>query len=107
MRTITGMSLWVSAAHRQKCRSTRSDDQSAPGDVVTATRRSESVQRCRICIDVVSGEAASAQGISSLGDMSVNIPDLRIVWADLRPIVHPPIGSGDNSGLEQSVGLYR
>src|SRR6267142_544011 len=108
--TITAMSLWaISRATAQEVAvSPAASDQSGLVEiVVTATRRSESLQKVPISIDVVSGEALQAQGISSLGDMSVNIPDLRIVSGGPSDnLFIRGIGSGNNSGFEQSVGIF-
>src|SRR5882762_11814631 len=108
--TIACISLWAASPATAQEAATPSPDSDQSGlqeILVTATRRSESLQKVPISIDVVSGEALQAQGISSLGDISVNIPDLRIVsGGPSDSLFIRGIGSGNNSGFEQSVGIF-
>lgn len=104
------ISLWAArpaTAQEAATPSLDSDQSGLQEIVVTATRRSENLQKVPISIDVVGGDALRTQGITSLDDMSVNVPDLRIVSGGPSDrLFIRGIGSGDNSGLEQSVGTF-
>lgn len=75
--------------------------------VVTARRRTESLQSVPISADVVSGTAIQTKGIQNLLDLSSNTPAVAVTsGAPQDRIYVRGTGSGDNAGLEQSVGIF-
>lgn len=89
-------------------------DAPLPGDVVvTAQRRTESLQTVPVSVTVASGESLRQQDVRSLEDLSARVPNLRIAAATLSDQIHiRGTGSGYNTGFEQSVatfvdGVYR
>ena len=75
--------------------------------VVTATKRSVGLQDVPISLSVMSGEKIVEQGIDSLEDLSVYMPNVHIsqsMGGDALFI--RGIGSGENTGFEQSVGTF-
>ncbi|MFM1885336.1 MAG: hypothetical protein RL026_493 [Pseudomonadota bacterium] len=81
--------------------------------VVTAQRREQRLQDVPVAVSVVSGEALQRANIKSLQDISGQMGNVRIASGTLtNPINIRGIGSGNNSGFEQSVatfadGVYR
>ncbi len=75
--------------------------------VVTAQKRAQSLQDVPISVAAVTGEKMSEAGIENLEDLSLYVPNLRVIEAGLVPQMYiRGIGSGSNQGFEQSVGTY-
>jgi outer membrane receptor protein involved in Fe transport len=75
--------------------------------VVTAQRRSQPLQDVPVAVSVLSGDALTQQGLSSLEDVSARLPDVRIVSGPLTDFLNiRGVGSGQNAGFEQSVGTF-
>ncbi|MFT4519433.1 MAG: iron complex outermembrane receptor protein [Halioglobus sp.] len=75
--------------------------------MVTATKRTEGLQDVPISLSVMSGEKIIEQGISSLEELAVFIPNVHIsesMGGDQLFI--RGVGSGENYGFEQSVGTF-
>ena len=75
--------------------------------MVTATKRAVGLQDVPISLSVMSGEKIAEQGIDSLEDLSVYMPNVHIsqsMGGDALFI--RGIGSGENAGFEQSVGTF-
>lgn len=75
--------------------------------VVTARKRAESLMESPIAVSVVSGEAMSREGITNLEQLSAKVPGLQVGRTAITSgIFIRGIGSGMNSGFEQSAGMY-
>jgi len=75
--------------------------------VVTAQKRTESLQDVPISVSAVDGSKIAEAGIENLQDLSAYVPNLKIVEGGLVPqIFVRGIGSSANQGFEQSVGTY-
>jgi len=75
--------------------------------LVTAQKRTESLQDVPIAVAAMSGEKIDEQGITDLGELTLYIPNVNINQGQAQPnIFIRGVGSGTNAGFEQSVGLY-
>jgi iron complex outermembrane recepter protein len=75
--------------------------------VVTAQKRAQSLQDVPISVAAVSGEQISNAGITGLEELSLYTPNVNINQGKASPNLYiRGIGSGTNSGFEQSVGMY-
>jgi len=75
--------------------------------LVTATKREAGLQDVPIALAVMGGEKISEQGIESLEDMAVFMPNVHIAEAGGGDqLFIRGIGSGVNYGFEQSVGTF-
>ncbi len=77
--------------------------------IVTAQKRSESLQDVPIAVSAISGEKIVEAGIQGLTDLSDYIPNVTInTTAGDSPanIIIRGVGSGNNAGFEQSVGMF-
>jgi iron complex outermembrane recepter protein len=75
--------------------------------VVTAQRRSESIQKVPISISVATGESLRQQNVSNLQDLSDRTPGLRITKGGAADQLNVRgTGSGFNPGFEQSVATF-
>lgn len=75
--------------------------------VVTAQKRTESLQDVPISVAVVSGETLDNFSITDLGELSAAIPNVTIGQnATQDSITIRGVGSGANHGFEQSVGTF-
>jgi outer membrane receptor protein involved in Fe transport len=75
--------------------------------IVTATKRTESVQDIPMSVQAVSGEKLNAMAISELGDLATTIPNFSIgdgVTTNL--ITMRGMGSGEDRSFEQSVSMF-
>ncbi|MCL6741056.1 TonB-dependent receptor [Sphingomonas sp. RB56-2] len=75
--------------------------------VVTARKRSESLQDVPLSIAAVSGELMQQQGIKKLDDLQFKVPNFTMTETGIGSnIAIRGIFSGVNQGFEQSVGTY-
>lgn len=75
--------------------------------VVTAQKRSESLQDVPISITTISGEKINQAGINNLEDLAAFVPSLLLTeTAVSTSIILRGVGPGANQSFEQSVGLY-
>ena len=75
--------------------------------VVTATKRAVGMQDVPIALSVMGGEKIMEQGIGSLTDLAVFMPNVHIAEASAGDqLFIRGIGSGVNYGFEQSVGTF-
>ena len=75
--------------------------------IVTATKRAAGMQDVPIALSVMSGERIAEQGIGSLEDLAVFMPNVHIAeGSSSDSIFIRGIGSGINFGFEQSVGTF-
>jgi iron complex outermembrane recepter protein len=81
--------------------------------VVTAQRREQRLQDVPVAVSVVSGVDLERENIKTLQDVAGQLANVKITTGTLtNPIFIRGIGSGNNSGFEQSVatfsdGVYR
>lgn len=75
--------------------------------VVTAQKRSESLQDVPISITTIDGGKIEQAGINNLEDLTAFVPNLQLTEnAVATSIVMRGVGPGANQSFEQSVGLY-
>jgi iron complex outermembrane recepter protein len=75
--------------------------------IVTATKRAEGMQDVPIAISVVSGDRIEQQGVQNLQELSLYLPSVHIGQTNgNNQVFIRGIGSGNNSGFEQSVGTF-
>lgn len=75
--------------------------------VVTATKREVGMQDVPIALSVMDGSKIMEQGIGSLTDLAVFMPNVHIAEASAGDqLFIRGIGSGVNYGFEQSVGTF-
>lgn len=75
--------------------------------LVTATKRTEGLQDVPIALSVMSGAKITDQGIGSLEDMAVFLPNVHIAEGGAGDqLFIRGVGSGINYSFEQSVGTF-
>jgi len=75
--------------------------------VVTATKRAAGLQDVPIAISVVGGEKLEQFGVTELDELSAYLPNVHIGETGGNSIIFiRGIGSGNNTGFEQSVGTF-
>jgi iron complex outermembrane receptor protein len=75
--------------------------------VVTAQKKAESLQDVPLTLQAFSGDSVAEAGITDIEALSENMPAVTITRsANSQRIVARGIGSGTNSGFEQSVGTF-
>jgi outer membrane receptor protein involved in Fe transport len=75
--------------------------------IVTATKRAEGLQDVPIAMSVVSGEKLEKFGVTELDELSAYLPNVHIGETGGNSIIFiRGIGSGNNTGFEQSVGTF-
>lgn len=75
--------------------------------LVTAQKRTESLQDVPIAVSAMSGEKINDVAITNLEELSLYIPNVNINQGQAQPnLFIRGVGSGTNAGFEQSVGLY-
>ena len=76
--------------------------------VVTAQKRTESLQDVPIAVTAISGDKIVQAGILNLEDLTTYVPNVNIVQnpGGSSRITVRGIGSGNNAGFEQSVGMF-
>lgn len=75
--------------------------------VVTAQKRTESLQDVPISITTIDGTKIEQAGINNLEDLTAFVPNLQLTEnAVATSIVMRGVGPGANQSFEQSVGLY-
>ena len=75
--------------------------------VVTAQRRAQPLQDVPVAVSVVSGETLARSNLTSLEAVSARLPNVKIVSGPLTDLLNVRgVGSGQNSGFEQSVGTF-
>ena len=75
--------------------------------IVTARKLSESLMDTPLAVSVVKGADMDRLGITSLEQLSVQVPSLQLGRSALASSIYiRGIGSGINLGFEQSVGMY-
>jgi len=75
--------------------------------IVTAQKREQSLQDVPVSVSVMSGDAITEVGITNLDEMSGYIPNLSVSEGSQSvSITMRGLGSGQNQGFEQSVGMF-
>ena len=75
--------------------------------VVTATKRSVGMQDVPIALSVMSGDTITSLGLRDMEDVSVYMPNVTLSQAaGASQIFIRGVGSGNNFGFEQSVGMF-
>ncbi|MFT4519729.1 MAG: iron complex outermembrane receptor protein [Halioglobus sp.] len=107
---ITNMNrctLAVSVALANGLTASQAHSQALEEVFVTATKQSVGMQDVPIALSVMDGEKIIEQGIGSLTDMAVFMPNVHVAEAAAGDqLFIRGIGSGINYGFEQSVGTF-
>ena len=75
--------------------------------VVTAQKKVESLQDVPISVVAMQGEQIQQAGIQNMMQLSDYVPNLHIAIAPVNTNIYMRgVGSGNNQGFEQSVGMY-
>jgi len=78
--------------------------------IVTAQKRSQGLQDVPIAVTLISGEKIIEAGILGLEDLTTYVPNVNMVQnpggGSPSAITVRGIGSGNNAGFEQSVGMF-
>jgi outer membrane receptor protein involved in Fe transport len=75
--------------------------------VVTAQKREQSLQDVPIAVTAVSGAKIGDTGITSLQELTLYTPNIKINSGQASPnLFIRGVGSGTNAGFEQSVGMF-
>lgn len=75
--------------------------------VVTATKRAESLQDVPLAVSVVDGALLDDQSINTLDELTLRMPSVMMSEAQAATnIFIRGVGSGQNYGFEQSVGMF-
>ncbi len=75
--------------------------------VVTAQHREQSLKDVPISVSVVSGDFMKKQSIDKMADLQFSVPNFTMAESGIGTNVFiRGIGSGNNQGFEQSVGIY-
>lgn len=75
--------------------------------VVTATKRTESIQDVPVSVSAISGEEIENLGIADMEDLSLFVPNFEINSASILPNLYMRgLGSGATHSIEQSVGRF-
>ncbi|MCZ6830856.1 MAG: TonB-dependent receptor [Gammaproteobacteria bacterium] len=75
--------------------------------IVTAQKRAESLQDVPISVTALQGEKIQEAGIGNMAAMADYVPNLHIANAAVNTNIYMRgVGSGNNQGFEQSVGMY-
>jgi outer membrane receptor protein involved in Fe transport len=75
--------------------------------IVTAQKRAESLQDVPISVSAVQGEQIQEAGIPNMAALADYVPNLHIANASVNTNIYMRgVGSGNNQGFEQSVGMY-
>lgn len=75
--------------------------------VVTAQHREQSLQDVPISVAVIGGDFIKRQSIDKMADLQFSVPNFTMAESGIGTNVFiRGIGSGNNQGFEQSVGIY-
>ena len=75
--------------------------------VVTAQKREETLQDVPISIIALSGETVRDLNIYKMEDLQLKVPNLQMTESGISTQIYiRGIGTGNNQGFEQSVGMY-
>ena len=75
--------------------------------IVTAQKRAENLQDVPISVSALQGEKIQSAGIQNMGALADYVPNLHIADAPVNTNIYMRgVGSGNNRGFEQSVGMY-
>jgi len=75
--------------------------------VVTAQKREQNLQDVPVSVSAFGGEQIAEGGMGDLEALSAHVPNLHITQGpSVSKISIRGLGSGDNQGFEQSVGLF-
>ncbi|PCI32891.1 MAG: TonB-dependent receptor [Alphaproteobacteria bacterium] len=75
--------------------------------VVTSQHREQSLKDVPISVSVVSGDFMKKQSITKMADLQFSVPNFTMAESGIGTNVFiRGIGSGNNQGFEQSVGIY-
>ncbi|WP_372865200.1 TonB-dependent receptor plug domain-containing protein, partial [Spongiibacter sp.] len=75
--------------------------------VVTAQLREQSLQDVPVSVSAIGGEKMMEAGLSKIEDLQAYVPNFTMSESGIGTDIYiRGIGSGENQGFEQSVGMY-
>ncbi|GEO01522.1 TonB-dependent receptor [Novosphingobium sediminis] len=75
--------------------------------IVTAQARGQSLRTVPVSVSVVDSKAVQSKGLNRIDDIQYFVPNLKLTEVGITTSIFiRGIGSGENQGFEQSVGLY-
>lgn len=75
--------------------------------VVTAQLREQSLQDVPVSVSAISGSKMMEAGLSKIEDLQAYVPNFTMTESSIGTDIYiRGIGSGENQGFEQSVGMY-
>ena len=75
--------------------------------IVTAQIRAQSLQDVPVSVSAISGEKMMEAGLSKIEDLQAYVPNFTMTESSIGTDIYiRGIGSGENQGFEQSVGMY-
>lgn len=75
--------------------------------IVTAQLRSQSLQDVPVSVSAIGGEKMMEAGIAKIEDLQAYVPNFTMSESGIGTDIYiRGIGSGENQGFEQSVGMY-
>ena len=75
--------------------------------IVTAQKRQETLQDVPISVSVLGSEVLDATGLDKIEDIQHYVPNLQMTESGISTQMYVRgIGTGNNQGFEQSVGMY-
>ena len=87
--------------------STHTQAQTLEKIVITAQKRTESLQEVPISVTAIHGDKLESAGIANMSSLADYVPNLFITNAAVNTNIYMRgMGSGNNQAFEQSVGMY-
>ncbi len=75
--------------------------------IVTAQRRSENLQDVPLSVSAITGDKIEKAGINTIADVMAYVPNLTTTETGISTqLFIRGVGTGNNQGFEQSVGMY-
>lgn len=109
-RVIFALMLSASGLVRMAPALAQTSDKQAGGDgdiIVTAQRREQRLQDVPVAVSVVSGDDLVRSNLRTLQDVTERLPNVKIVnGTNADGLNIRGVGSGQNTGFEQSVGTF-
>ena len=75
--------------------------------IVTAQKRQETLQDVPISVSVIGANVLNDAGLDKIEDIQAYVPNLQMTESGISTQMYVRgIGTGNNQGFEQSVGMY-
>ncbi len=107
LATMPLQSAWAQELAEQQDAAQEAQEGGLNVIVVTATKREKNLQDVPVSVTAVSGDVIAETGVRGLQDLSTAIPNFSIQQDPIGDKINiRGIQSGNNAGLEQSVGTF-